>query len=246
MQYLKMLPYQVREAIEKNTPVVLPLGVIEYHAEHLPLGVDMFVAQNIIDRVEARRPELVVLPPFYYGCASNAVAKAEGHGTLNVDSEKIIPIAEEIFSSLLKVGFRNIHAFVAHQTEEFYQGMPTDLAFRFAARHSIMEHLEKAAGEGWWGTEKYSAYYSGSNNPFAWIQVHPVRFKEETARRFKGDHSGLLETSETLAMYPELVEMDRIDGSLWYARPAKDATAEYGEAALSASADDMEELLFGE
>ena len=56
MQYLKMLPYQVREAIEKNTPVVLPLGVIEYHAEHLPLGVDMFVAQNIIDRVEARRP----------------------------------------------------------------------------------------------------------------------------------------------------------------------------------------------
>jgi LPXTG-site transpeptidase (sortase) family protein len=38
MQYLNMLPYQVRTAIDKNYPVVLPLGVIEYHAEHLPLG----------------------------------------------------------------------------------------------------------------------------------------------------------------------------------------------------------------
>ena len=42
MQYLKMLPYQIREAIDKNVPVVLPLGVVEYHAEHLPLGVDCF------------------------------------------------------------------------------------------------------------------------------------------------------------------------------------------------------------
>ena len=32
MQYLNMLPYQIREAIDNNTPVVLPLGVIEYHA----------------------------------------------------------------------------------------------------------------------------------------------------------------------------------------------------------------------
>ena len=61
MQYLKMLPYQVREAIEKNTPVVFPLGVVEYHAEHLPLGVDCFTCINAIERVEKRHPEIVVL-----------------------------------------------------------------------------------------------------------------------------------------------------------------------------------------
>ena len=32
MQYLKMLPYQIREAIDNNVPVVLPMGVVEYHA----------------------------------------------------------------------------------------------------------------------------------------------------------------------------------------------------------------------
>ena len=44
MQYLNMHPWQLREAIEKKAPVALPLGVIEYHAEHLPFGTDAFVA----------------------------------------------------------------------------------------------------------------------------------------------------------------------------------------------------------
>ena len=44
MQYLKMLPYQVREAIEKNVPVVFPLGVVRF--DHLRMGSDVYVALN--------------------------------------------------------------------------------------------------------------------------------------------------------------------------------------------------------
>ena len=158
MQYLNMLPYQIRKAIERNDPAALPLGVVEYHAEHLPLGVDCFTCINALERIEKRRPELVVLPPFYYGSASLAVAAPEGNGTVHVDSLRLIPVAEDIFRGLLRVGFRNIHAFIAHQTEEFEQGMPTDLAFRTAAKRVIFEWLEKESGEGWWGTEQYSSY----------------------------------------------------------------------------------------
>ena len=246
MQYLNMLPYQIRKAVEHNDPVALPLGVVEYHAEHLPLGVDCFTCINALGRVEKRRGELVVMPPFYYGSASYAVAKPERNGTLHVDSRNLIPVAEDIFRGLLRVGFRNIHAFIAHQTEEFAQGMPTDLAFRFAARRVIFQWLEKESGEGWWGTEQYSSYYSGANNPFAWIQVHPLRTSPETKALFKGDHAGKLETSETMAIHPELVEKDRIDGSLWYARPGAEATAEYGEAALESASRDLEKILFPE
>jgi len=32
MRYELMLPHQLREAIDKNWPVILPLGVLEYHA----------------------------------------------------------------------------------------------------------------------------------------------------------------------------------------------------------------------
>jgi len=245
MFYLQMLPYQVREAITQNCPVVLPLGVLEYHAEHLPLGVDSFVCTEIIQRVErTHAKQMVVLPPFYYGAASLAVATPEAHGTVQVEAKKLIPVAEDIFHSLLRVGFRNIHAFIAHQTEEFAQGMPTDLAFRFAARQTIFNWLEKESGEGWWGTEKFSAYYSGQNNPFAWIQIHPVRCGEDSRQLFPGDHAGKLETSETMAIYPDSVELDRVDGSLWYARAGREATPEYGEAALQAAAQDMTKMLF--
>lgn len=245
MQYLKMLPYQIREAVKNNVPVVLPLGVVEYHAEHLPLGVDCFTCIEIIERVEKRHPEIVVLPPFYYGAASLAVAAPEGNGTVHVDAEKLIPVAEEIFNGLLRVGFRNIHCFIAHQTEEFRQGMPTDLAFRMAGRHAIFQWLEKEAGEGWWGTEKFSNYYSGANNPFCWIQVHTTREQnlDDHNKKYPGDHAGKLETSATMAIYPDLVEMDRLDNSLWYARPGKDASAEYGNDALEAGARDVEKTL---
>ncbi len=245
MQYLNMRPDQLRKALDEKVPVALPLGVIEYHAEHLPFGVDCFTCMEVISRVEKRHPELVVLPPFYYGAASLAVAKPERNGSIQVDSQKIIPVAEEIFRGLLRVGFRNIHAFIAHQTEEFEQGMPTDLAFRFAGRHVIMDWLEKDSGEGWWGTEKYSSYYSGSNNPFAWIQVHPIRTRPETKKRFKGDHAGLLETSEALVICPECVDMSKLDPNLWFSRPAANATKKYGEDALETTSYDVEEVLFG-
>lgn len=247
MQYLKMLPYQVREAIEKNTPVVLPLGVIEYHAEHLPLGTDCFTCLNAIERVEKRHPEIVVLPPFYYGAASLAVATPEKNGTVHVDSAKIVPVAEDIFHGLLRVGFRNIHCFIAHQTEEFSQGMPTDLAFRLAARRTIFNFLDIEAGEGWWGTEKFSNYYGGNNNPFGWIQIHTTREHEELEQDiiYPGDHAGKLETSQIMHVAPELVEPDRIDGSIWYARTGKEASAEYGDASLETASKDIELTLFG-
>jgi len=245
MQYLKMLPYQVREAIEKNVPVILPMGVVEYHAEHLPLGTDAFTAINAIERVEKRHPEMVVLPPFYYGSASYAVASPEGKGTVQVDSAHLIPVLEDIFNSLLRVGFRNIHGLIAHQTEQFAQGMPTDLAFRFAAKHVIFNFLEKEVGEGWWGTEEYSNYYSGGNDPFSWIQIHTLSARNEVAKLYPGDHAGKLETSEIMAIYPECVEMDRLDNNIWFARESIHASAEYGEAAMEAGADALENILFG-
>lgn len=242
-----MLPYQVREAIDKNVPVILPLGVVEYHAEHLPLGVDCFTCLGAIERVEERHPEIVVLPPFYYGSASYAVANPERNGTVHVDALKIVPVAEDIFRGLLRVGFRNIHCFIAHQTEEFHQGMPTDLAFRLAARHTIFEWVEKESGEGWWGDEKFSDYYSNSNNPFNWIRVHNTREhgNPEQRRLCPTDHAGKCETSVTMKLYPELVEKDRIDGSIWYARPGKEASAEHGELWLEYASRDIEQSIFG-
>ena len=147
-----MLPYQVREAIDKNVPVILPLGVVEYHAEHLPLGVDCFTCLGAIERVEERHPEIVVLPPFYYGSASYAVANPERNGTVHVDALKIVPVAEDIFRGLLRVGFRNIHCFIAHTVFMFismsignstFNHCPSTICTRFGC--GIISHCNKCS-----------------------------------------------------------------------------------------------------
>ncbi len=242
-----MRPDQIREAIRQKLPVVLPLGVIEYHAEHLPVGVDFFVAEKVLNMAESEFPDrMILLPPFYYGTATCAVAAPENNGTVSVSPEKLIPVAEEIFRGLLEVGFRNIHCFIAHQTEGFIQGMPTDLAFRFAGRKVIFEFLEDKHGKGWWGDEANARYYSGGENPFDYIRVHPVRSRECTQKRFKGDHAGILETSEMLAIHPETVRLDKLDNRLWFTRTAHNATSEFGEEALRETALDVKKILFGE
>ena len=38
MRFELMLPYQIKEAIAKNIPIVLPIGVMEYHGEHMAVN----------------------------------------------------------------------------------------------------------------------------------------------------------------------------------------------------------------
>ena len=105
------------------------------------------VVDGCLKRVEKRHPEMILLPTFYYGVSSFAVKGPEnGNGTVSIDSMNVCKLAEDLFSNLLETGFRNIHGFVYHQSENFSQGMPTDLAFRFAGRRAIFAFLERTRG----------------------------------------------------------------------------------------------------
>jgi creatinine amidohydrolase/Fe(II)-dependent formamide hydrolase-like protein len=244
MRYEMMFPDQIRQAIKQNWPVVLPIGVLEYHASHLVLGVDTLVVIRILELLEAEM-NLVILPPFYYGAASYAVEKAEGSGTVHVDCEQIMPLARGLFASLLKVGFRNIHGIVHHQTENFVAGMPTDLAFRFAARKCIFDFLEIERGEGWWGAEGMSNYYQqheAGSDPFNWIKIRPL-MDAETQRHYTFDHAGIGETSLMQSLCPEGVDMARFNTANWYANSALDASQEYGDTAKERILTDLRNVL---
>jgi creatinine amidohydrolase/Fe(II)-dependent formamide hydrolase-like protein len=229
MRYEMMLPGQIRAAIAANTPVVLPLGVLEYHGEHMAVGMDTLAVTRSLDLLE-KEAEIVILPPFYYGAASYAVEPPEGTGSVHVDSSALHPFARELFTGLLRVGFRNIHAFIHHQSENFAVGMPTDLAFRFGARQAIFAFLERTRGEGWWGGREMADYYakqSGGSDPFNWIKIHPL-MTAETIGQYPFDHAGEGETSLMMAMCPEAVDMDAFSAERWYVETARQATPEKG------------------
>ena len=230
MRYEMMLPHQIRTAIAGNWPVVLPLGVLEYHGEHMAVGMDTLAVTKSLDIIE-KEADIVILPPFCYGASSYAVEPPENNGSVHIDSSALHPLAREIFTGLLRVGFRNIHVFIHHQTENFAVGMPTDLAFKLGARQAIFAFLEKTRGEGFWGDAAMANYYarqSGGDDPFNWIKLHPL-MTGETIAQYPFDHAGIGETSLMLSLCPEAVDMERLSKDRWYTATARDASKSLGD-----------------
>ncbi len=239
-----MFPDQIREAIDKNIPVVMALGVLEYHSEHMSPGVDTLLVVRALDMLEKEMP-LVILPPFYYGAGSFAVAPPERNGGLHVDSQVLVQFARQLFYNLLRIGFRNIYVFVHHQSENFTNGMPTDLAFKLAARQEIFAFIEHEKGDGWWGDNSSANYYdehATGDDPFNWIHICPFMNAEAQAQ-FPIDHAGEQETSLMMAFCPECVDMSRFNSTKWYSQGAIKASLDYGNKAKKIILSDMKKLM---
>ena len=209
MRYELMLPHQIRKAIEEHWPVVLPLGVLEYHGEHMGVGMDTLAVIKMLEIVEAEM-DIVILPPFYYGAASYAVAPPEGNGSVQVGGNVLAPFGEALFYSLLRVGFRNIHAIIHHQTENFAAGMPTDLAFKSAGAAGDLPLPRREERRGLVGRREDGGLLRrarGGAEPVQLdSQVHPL-MTPETMADYPFDHAGQGETSLMMALCPEAVDM---------------------------------------
>src|SRR5262249_672532 len=193
------------------------------------VGLDTLVVVKALEILE-KEMDLVILLPFYYGASSYAVEPPEGSGTVHVGAEKLFPFAQEMFRGLLRIGFRNIHVFIHHQTENFAAGMPTDLAFRFAARQAIFEFLEQERGEGWWGSKKMANYYAKQatgDDPVKRIKAHPL-LTAAAIRQYPFDHAAQGETSLLMAFCPDGVDMKRLSAKKWYTKSAKQASVKLG------------------
>ncbi|MBN1864109.1 MAG: creatininase family protein [Victivallales bacterium] len=244
MRYELMFPDQIRKALDKDWPAAMAVGVLEYHSEHCCVGVDTLLVTKAIEELE-KKMDMVVLPPFYYAAGSYVVNSPERNGTVHVPPATLLPFAKDLFRSLLRIGFRNLHVFIHHQSENFSDGMPTDLAFKLGAREAIFEFLEKTRGESWWGDSSMQDYYKSSavnDNPFSWIRIHPF-INEACQKEFPIDHAGEQETSLMMAFCPEGVDMKRFTDENWYAKAAMHANLEYGAKARKMILDGIEKAL---
>lgn len=107
--------------------------------------------------------------------------------------------------------------------------MPTDLAFKLAARQAIFDLLVQERGEGWWGNEAMADYYAQKEgSAMNWIKGHPLMTPEIMAK-YPFDHAGEGETSLMLALCPEAVDMKRRSKKRWYSRSAAKASRKTGE-----------------
>ena len=225
----KIFPREVARAQKENMPLVIAGGTVEYHGPQCSYGCDTLVAQGLIEKL-AEKKEMIIAPAISYSPSSYAVGDDKS-GTVHVEERAFENYVYYVFKSLLSAGFRNIYVVIHHQFEQESE-MPMTLCYRMAAKRATMEYLEKTLGQGWWGSENYANYYEqleGANNPFNWIKVIPTMSKEvQNATGY--DHAGEFECSILMALYPECVDLTRLNEKKhWFTASSAKANKELGD-----------------
>ncbi len=95
---------QAKQAFEKTSFVVVPIGSNEQHGPQLPLGTDFLVAQELARRL-GERANVIVTPTIPIGYAKYHTVFP---GTLSVSEETLTRALIEICEDLLKYGTTHI------------------------------------------------------------------------------------------------------------------------------------------
>jgi creatinine amidohydrolase len=92
-------------AVEKCGRVcLLPLGVVEKHGDHLPLGMDTIYIHDICTRA-AKRETAMVFPQFYFGQILEA---RHVPGTIALRFDMLLPLLENVCDEIGRNGFTRI------------------------------------------------------------------------------------------------------------------------------------------
>ena len=107
------LPFKMEEitspqfvtAVEKAGGVcVIPLGIIEKHGPHLPLGTDLFEVREVATTA-AKKEYAVVFPPYYFGQIFEARHQP---GTMAYSHDLMWKMLEETCAELSRNGLKKI------------------------------------------------------------------------------------------------------------------------------------------
>ncbi len=106
---------EIEEKGKKAVPVLFPLGVIEQHGPHLPLGTDIYysyaVCRLIQEKAMKKGKELLIAPPYYWGI-NHCTGAFPGTFSLRTDTMKQVLL--EIFENLSGWGFKKIYCINYH------------------------------------------------------------------------------------------------------------------------------------
>lgn len=93
---------------------VIPLGAVETHGPHLPLGTDGLIAEGILDAAETSDTSRAVylrLPLLWLGASAEHADRA---GTLSQEPEALVAAIVSVAEGLAKCGIKRTILFNAH------------------------------------------------------------------------------------------------------------------------------------
>lgn len=167
--------------LKLNPLFILPVGAVEAHGAHLPLGADV-LQPLAVARALARRRNALVLPPLWYGYCSST---RPFPGTVSLEVDTVRAVARDILRDLYRNGARKVLVLSGHA------GSGHMAALREAAKDVAKE------------TDDALRVAVLSDYDFAYELLGENGIPKDDG------HAGLVETSRMLAISPRLVKGHR-------------------------------------
>ena len=218
---------------------VLPMGILEKHGPHLPLGTDMLDARQIALRA-AQKEYTIIFPEYYFGKIYEAKHQP---GTISYSPELIWQLLQETCNELARNGLKKIIILNGHGGNTYW--------LNYFCQSQLAEKKD------------YAVVLFSSE----WDSVVAKKV-QELRKTTTGGHAGETETSMVMSHRPELIKIEdarnqsgenlqRLDqipyiftGIWWYARypnhyagDGSHADKEIGELLLNKDADQLVKLI---
>ncbi len=170
-------------ALEKsNRTIILPIGILEKHGPHAPMGSDLIRIRNLA-KMAAEKEYAVIFPDYFYGQVNEA---KHIQGTFSLPVNLTLELLQATCDEIARNGFEKIFIINGHG------GNPQLL------RYFVQTQMEKK--------RDYAVFFhTPEHNEVAREKIAEMR-KSDPAN---DQHGGEAETSVLLHMRPDLVQLER-------------------------------------
>ncbi len=186
---------EVKDYLERDNRVVLPLGATEEHGRHLGLGTD-FIEAEAIARGVGEQANVAVAPTLNYGMSHALLGFP---GTLSLRPTTLIAVLEDLFRSLYRHGFRRVLVVNGHGG---------NTAALSSALHLVADDLPELRAK----TFEW------------WTDAESYRVVIDMLGPQVGSHASPGETAFMLAVRPSAVKLDRLTGGDAPVLPSREFT----------------------
>lgn len=192
---------------KKDALVILPVGVIEEHGVHLPLGTDIYLAvsqaRDIASTMEKENKPCVIAPPYYLGTME--VVTKNFPGSITVKKEHIKAIIIDILESLERAGFKHVLAVNSHGDGLHIRTIITTFK-EYNKNHNMNVR--------WFDFEDAIKMYGLKGNEDFILSVpnYPLEDMADGLDSLTDSfdvHAGAIETACMIEAFPKLVDIDK-------------------------------------
>jgi creatinine amidohydrolase len=174
-------------SLDKQMPVVVPLGSVEQHGKHMPLFVDTIQVAAVAEGVEKRlKDKILMLPTQWLGSSEHHL---DFPGTISLAPNIYMQMIQSITKCILRAGFKRIFFLNGHGGNI----VPASAALGELAGRDDEADAAMIALSSWWhvGKDALAPQKNGMTTP-------------------QLTHACEYETSMILYLRPDLVKMDQI------------------------------------